>query len=53
MPIEIKELQITASVNTQSKGKMDTVDLLKMKKQILAECAELINRLHKEKTYER
>lgn len=48
MPVEIKELQITASVNTQGKGKMDTVDLLKMKKQILAECAELVKRLHEE-----
>ena len=44
MPIEIKELKITASFSENNKSDISTStgDVHKMKKEILAECVELV-----------
>lgn len=48
MPIEIKELHITANVKQQETAAKGTIDIAAIKNQILTECMELIHRMHKE-----
>lgn len=48
MPIEIKELKITATVNS-SKEPTTAIDLNKLKQEILADCMEQMLQVIKDK----
>ena len=50
MPIEIRELMITATVNDQSQNSsVSAPDLKTLKKQIISECIEEVVRIMNEK----